>query len=168
MKCFIVVAVFFLASSTVLAASPPESRKDNAGFEKLKSLVGTWNGTMGDGKKLTLTYKLVSNGSAVMEIHDSEEHKDGMITMYYLDGKKLMMTHYCSVGNQPRMKASALTSDGKLVFSFVDGTNMSPTDMHMHSLTITFNDAERITQDWTMRSAGKDQMHAVFELARSN
>jgi uncharacterized protein with NRDE domain len=168
MKRFIAITVYFLMCSSVLAGGPPESAKSNAGFEKLKSLVGTWKGTTEDGKAVTLTYKLVSNGTAVMEINDSEEHTDGMITMYHLNGNKLMMTHYCSIGNQPRMKASALTSDGKLAFSFVDGTNMSPTDAHMHSLTITFKDHNEIAQDWTMRSAGKDQMHAQFKLVRAN
>lgn len=165
MKRFVALAVLTFFCSALFAGNPNDQKKSNEGFEKLKSLVGTWKGKSPEGE-VTLTYKLVSGGSTVMEINDSEKHKDGMVTMYHLDGNKLMMTHYCSMGNQPRMKASAVTSDGKLAFTFVDGTNMSKRDTHMHALTITFKDNNTITQDWTMHSAGKEEMHALFDLAR--
>jgi hypothetical protein len=88
-----------------------------------------------------------------------------MITMFHPDGEKLVMTHYCSMGNQPRMEAPSLTPDGKLVFTFRDGTNMTPSDPHMHALTITFHSKNSITEEWTMRSEGKDEVHAM-ELTR--
>ena len=168
MKVFTAAAVLAFFCSTVFAGNPNETGKSNEGFEKLKSLVGIWKGTTSEGKAIMLTYKLVSGGTTIMETNDSEEHKDGMITMYHLDGGKLMMTHYCSMGNQPRMKASAISTDGKLSFSFVDGTNMSKSDAHMHSLAITFKDKDHMTQEWTMRSGGKDQMHPAFEMTRAN
>ncbi|MDR4471533.1 MAG: hypothetical protein MRJ92_02410 [Nitrospira sp.] len=31
-----------------------------------------------------------------------------MTTMYYSDGDQLMLTHYCSLNNQPRMRAAAV------------------------------------------------------------
>ena len=78
-----------------------------------------------------------------------------------------MMTHYCSMGNQPRMKAAPLTKDGKLAFSFVAGTNMTKDDAHMHAMTMTFKDDDHMKQEWTMRSAGKDEMHVPFEMTRA-
>ena len=44
--------------------------------------------------------------------------------MYHLDGDRLLATHYCPQGNQPRLK---LMDDGdpkRLSFAFVDGTGM--------------------------------------------
>jgi outer membrane lipoprotein-sorting protein len=164
MKRFVALALLTLFCSALFAGNPNDASKSNEGFEKLKSLVGTWKGTMPEGT-VTLTYKLVSGGSVIMETNDSEKHKDGMITMYHLDGNTLMMTHYCSMGNQPRMRVSALTSGGKIAFTFVGGTNLAKNDAHMHALTMTFKDNNSMTQDWTMRAGGKDEIH-TFELTR--
>ena len=84
MKRLVAVAGMTLFCLSAFAGTPEKAGKGNAGFEKLKSLVGTWKGTSSDGE-ITLTYKLVSGGSTLMEINDSEMHKDGMITMYHLD-----------------------------------------------------------------------------------
>lgn len=167
MKTYFAAAVLALFCTTLFAGSPSKAAGD--GFEKLKSLVGTWKGKSPEGE-VTLTYKLVSGGSTVMEVNDSEKHKDGMVSMYTLDGGKVMMTHYCSMGNQPRMKCTGLSKDEKsLAFSFVDGGNMdAKKDAHMHALTITFKDKDTMVQNWTMRSPGKDEMHVEMEMTRVN
>ena len=41
------------------------AEKSNAGFEKLKSLAGEWEGKATDGKPVKATYKVTSGGSAV-------------------------------------------------------------------------------------------------------
>ena len=42
-----------------------------------------------------------------------------------VDGEDLMMTHYCSLKNQPRMRASMPSEHAKrLAFSFVDASNL--------------------------------------------
>ena len=161
----IVLTILLLFSTALFAGDPPSKSPAGEGFEKLKSLTGTWKGATEEGKGLSLTYKVVSAGSTVMETNNSDMHKDGMITMFHLDGDKLMMTHYCSIGNQPRMMAAPMTADGKLVFTFLDGTNMTPDDPHMHALTIMFHGKDRVTEEWTMRAGGKDQVHAM-ELTR--
>jgi hypothetical protein len=77
MKKYFAAAVFALFCTTVFAGSPSKSASE--GFEKLKSLVGTWKGKSPEGE-VTLTYKLVSGGSTVMEVNDSEKQKDGMVS----------------------------------------------------------------------------------------
>ena len=61
--------------------------------------------------------------------------KEDMITMFNLDGDRLLMTHYCACGNQPRMVASA-SPDGKTItFDFLDATNLATPDAgHMNRL----------------------------------
>jgi hypothetical protein len=164
MKRFISIllslAVIALAANTVLAQS-----KAAPGFEKLKSLVGEWQGESPEGP-VTVSYQLVSSGHSVMEIIAPGTDKS-MVTVYHLNGDKLMMTHYCSVGNQPRMSAQVPAGEIKnLSFTFVDGTNMAkPTDAHMHSLAMTFQDKDHMTQVWTLRKDGKD-MPMTFNFER--
>ena len=168
MKRTVAVMMCVFSCSLLVAGTPGDPGKENAAFEKIKSLEGTWKGTGTDGKPVTITYTLVSDGTAMMESIDSEEHKGSMITMYHCDGDKLVMTHYCSMGNQPHMRAAALTADGKLAFSCTGGTNMKKTDAHMHALTFTFKGNDAFTQDWTMQEGGKDKMHAIMTMTRAH
>jgi len=157
----LLIAVFFL----IARASEPG--KEMASMEKMKSLVGHWEGKDKEGKPIQLTYHLVSGGSTLVERMDHGEHKDGMITVYHLDGNDVMLTHYCSMGNQPRMRAVG-SDAGSISFSFVDGTNMKSEDPHMHKLTISWKDVDHIVQEWTMQSEGKDSPPIIFELERKD
>ena len=81
-----------------------------------------------------------------------------MVSVYHLDGGVLRMTHYCSAGNQPRMRAEAPSGEIKqLRFVFVDATNLAKSsDDHIRGLTLTFQDKDHITQEWAVREGGKD------------
>jgi len=152
-SCALAVFVSFLIADS--AASPQ--------LDKMKSLAGDWTGKSTDGKAIHANYKVVSGGSAVAETLVATGEPD-MLTVYHLNGGNLMMTHYCSMGNQPRMKADA--GDGKsIAFHYVDGTNMSGADAaHMNDLTITFVDANHITQEWAMKGGPMEKV--VFNLER--
>src|SRR5258705_12262767 len=71
--------------TTIGAAAPA-----NAGFEKLKTLVGTWESPMDGGKSFTMTYRLGSNGTGLME----ESGVGGMVTMDHPEGESGMLTPY--------------------------------------------------------------------------
>ena len=159
----IVLVVAAMAVSGLIAAT--ETPKTDA-FEKIKALAGVWEGTGHDGKPVKVSYTVISAGSAVMEqLEPGEEHD--MVTMYNKDGARLMMTHYCASGNQPRMRAANALADGnKISFSFVDATNLAkPTDGHMVKLVMTFPDPDHLTEEWTYRTNGKDDT-MVFNFAR--
>ncbi len=135
----------------------------DAGWEKLKSLAGDWTATV-DGKPFSVSYKVVSSGTALMETMDGSDAKQ-MVTMYHKDGPTLLMTHYCAMGNQPRMRASGL-EDGKLIFRFVDAANLaSPEDPVMSGLVMSFPDADHLVHVWTNRAGGKESQ-VRFEFAR--
>ena len=75
-------------------------------FDQLKALAGHWEGTTATGQKGEVTYEVISNGSVVMErLHPGNE--PDMITMYTLDADRILVTHYCSAGNQPTMQTAA-------------------------------------------------------------
>lgn len=112
----------------------------NAGLEKMKKLVGTWLATDKDGKptdQVQSVVKLTAGGSAVHETLFPGQPME-MVSVYTADGPNLVMTHYCVLGNQPRMKAE-LKAPNQIVFHFAGGTNLDPKkDKHMHGATLTF------------------------------
>jgi hypothetical protein len=68
-----------------------------------------------------------------------------MVSVYALDGGDLVMTHYCVLGNQPRMKADRDSSADQIHFQFAGGSNLDPAkDKHMHEATLTIIDADHI------------------------
>ena len=92
-----------------------------------------------------------------------------MITMYSLDGDRIVVTHYCSAGNQPTMQTVPLSSaTGKYDFSFVRvaGTN-SPGEGHMVALSLSIPDKDHLTQVWTFQDHGKS-MSSTFTYFRVN
>ncbi len=155
-----------LAALILLASSAAAQLKPAAGFDKLKSLVGEWEGKGEGGRLVHVSYKFVSGGSALLETL-SPSGEPEMLTVYNLDGSNLMLTHYCSSGNQPRMRAvPPATGSPELGFVFLDATNMtSPDAGHMRKLTIRFEDDNHFSQTWTWRQGGKDES-TVFHFTR--
>jgi hypothetical protein len=164
--------VLVCALATIVLAAPSRAAGGgNAGWERMKSLVGDWegnySGSMGKAP-VAISYRLVSNGTTLMETMKMSMHGEtDMITMYAQDGDRVVATHYCSEGNQPRMRAAVPAGEvGKLDFRFVDATNLpGPDAMHMDRLVVTFRGANHFTQEWTSRDKGKDDT-GVFEYAR--
>ena len=79
----------------------------NAGLEKMKKLAGTWLAADKDGKptdQVVSIIKVTAGGSAVHEtLLPGQPHE--MVSIYTANGPDLILTHYCVLGNQPRMKA---------------------------------------------------------------
>ena len=122
---------FHFAVFVVLAATCAFAQSDaQKSFDQLKTLVGTWEGKAPDGKTVQVTFRETSGGSALLS--EITGHED-MVTMFHLDGSRLMMTHYCATGNQPRMVGTA-SPDGKTFsFNFVDATNVLPSQPGTHA-----------------------------------
>jgi len=155
------ILLFLSLSLCVFAAAQemhPAARSTPA-FDQLKSLAGEWEGTKTQGFKVSLTYQVVSNGSVLMERLKSADESE-MITMYSLDGDHIVVTHYCSMGNQPTMQTPAATAaTGKYDFSFVrvSGTK-TPDEGHMVALSVTMPDKDNLTQVWTFDDHGKSMV----------
>jgi hypothetical protein len=139
----------------------PPARSTPA-FDQLKSLAGNWEGKNSSGTPVKLTYTVVSNGSVVME-HLQSMKESEMITMYTLDGDRIVVTHYCSAGNQPTMQtAPSPAASGKYDFSFVrvSGTK-TPDEGHMAALTLSIADKDHLTQTWTFDDHGKSMVDTL-------
>jgi hypothetical protein len=142
------------------------SNKPAGGFERLRTLVGEWQGTDESGKPVTSAFRLVSNGTALEETFQSENDNQ-MVTMYTPDGSRVALTHYCSKGNQPKMESPAVTATSdEFAFTFTGATNLaSPEDTHLHHLVLRIDDAEHFTETWTIHEKGHDTKR-VFKFTR--
>jgi hypothetical protein len=139
-------------------------------FEKMKSLVGTWKGKASHGESevfdASVTYRLTGGGSALVEtLFPGTPHE--MVTVYTRDGDSILLTHYCTMGNQPRMRCTPTADLSTLKFDFVDGGNMtSVNDPHMHSLVMTFDGPDKLGESWSMYEDGKPTSKAKFAMER--
>jgi hypothetical protein len=160
------LALLATASSVVADPHTMPQIKASASLEKMKQLVGTWTGSggdMGDGK-MEVQYRLTSGGSAVIEtLAPGTPHE--MTSVYYDEGGKLAMTHYCMLGNHPMMK---LTKESANELLLEAGAKDLADQPHMHTLALTFVNRDSIEQKWSMKEPGKEGHSSVFKLHRKS
>jgi len=162
MKSFRVAISALLLLIATAAVADSNSQKT---FDTLKTLAGSWEGKAMEGRPVQVSFRVTSGGSALMSEILGEED---MVSMFHMDGDRLLMTHYCAVGNKPRM-VGTVSPDGKVVtFDFLDATNViSSQPGHMQHAVFTMIDADHHTEDWTfMNQDGKQQQHEHFDLQR--
>jgi hypothetical protein len=164
--CVAVVVASCLASRVALCRSGDDKKDSPAAeqFEALKRLSGTWESDKSeDGKPQSVVFRTTSGGSMVMEtMFPGSKHE--MVNTYHLDGDKLMATHYCAMGNQPRMRSSGGDSND-LKFDFVDCTNQKEGQGCMGGLELII-DGDKLTEKWSFRTDGKMGEAETFEFHR--
>ncbi len=144
-------------------------------FDKLKTLAGSWVGQLTtfppepsvNGSFAQFSLRVTSRGNALVHELALSGLPDHPVTMFYLDGDRLLLTHYCDAGNRPRM-VGKISPDGKtLEFQFLDlsGGNQKG---HMDHAVFTFIDENHHTEDWTYMMPGDKPMRAHFDLQRTN
>lgn len=139
-------------------------------IEQMKPLAGTWE--MKDDKGQTVTaavFSVGSGGSAIREImFPGSPHE--MTNIYTMDGPTLLMTHYCAMGNQPHLRATAGNTPGVIALRFDSVSNLRSADEHyMGELTITIKDKNHITEEWRSFTGGKlADENVKFDLTRKN
>jgi hypothetical protein len=143
-------------------------------FEKMKTLAGSWQGNMTttpqvagtEGKLVQIALRVTSSGNALMHEMTVTGMPDDPLTMFYVEGERLLLTHYCDAGNRPRMEGK-ISADGKILeFDFIDlvGGNQKG---HMHHAVFTMIDADHHTEDWTYMLPGDKPLRAHFDLQRA-
>jgi len=177
---FIVLMSLTAAAFAQTPAATTEPNDAQKAFTELKALAGKWDATITTEPKMPqidqggpaqVTMRVTSRGnSLVHEMYDPQHpnepsHFDHPVTMFYVDGDRLVLTHYCDAGNRPRMAARA--SDGKTIeFDFVDVTgNMK--HGHMEHALFTFIDADHHTEDWTFMMPGDKPVRAHLDMKRA-
>ena len=117
MKFLRLVLPIALLLITTAAFADSDAQKS---FDQMKTLAGNWEGPvtvvppqpdMSSDKPIHVLLRTTSRGNAL--VHEMQEagtpedptRYDHPVTMFYLDGDRLLLTHYCDAGNRPRMVA---------------------------------------------------------------
>lgn len=116
------------------APSAPAPELDaRAAWERLaRELPGVWTATTEAGAPLEVRYRLLSRGSALLELFGAAAERQ-TLSVYHPDGRGLMLTHYCAQGNQARLRASAATPE-RITFEYEGVTNLGPDQSVMRTL----------------------------------
>ena len=169
MKIGLSALLCFAASS--FAGEPPEmTNSRSAELERVAMLAGTWKGVtnMGQGEQeIVVAYRVTGGGSTVIETcNPGTPHE--MISIYHDDvNDRLTMTHYCMLGNQPRMNLRD-SGDASLSLSLSDGSSLATSgEPHMRALRLEFAAEDAITHHWTMYEEGRKKMVHSFALTRA-
>jgi len=172
MKSRIAISLLFVWSSlcgVVFAQSDAQKS-----FNKLKTLEGSWEARVAtfppapeiEGKVMQVSLRVTSMGNAIVHEAKGAGRPDDPITMLYMDGDRLLLTHYCDAGNRPRM-VGTMSPDGKTVeFEFLDIAGSTKFG-HMHHALFTFIDANHHIEDWTYMEPGDKLIRAHFDLQRT-
>jgi hypothetical protein len=137
----VTTAAVGLAQDNPPKASAAQSDAKKA-FEKMKTLAGSWQGTVMD-IPINFTIRAASSGSAIL--HEGDTSGGGPpkheITMFYVEGDRLLATHYCDAGNRSRWEGK-MSPDGKAIaFGFLDVAG--PTrGGYLKDMVITMLDAD--------------------------
>jgi len=174
----IMLPVVLISLSTVVAFAQSDAQKS---FTQLKTLAGTWQGPvtvvppqpeMGDGTHTQVSLRVTSRGNAIVhEMYepgkpDDPTRYDHPLTMLYLDGDRLLLTHYCDAGNRPRMTGTVSPDGKKVEFEFLDVSGSTQYG-HMHHAVFTVIDANHHIEDWTYMMPGDKPVHAHLDLTRA-
>jgi hypothetical protein len=165
----ILLAATILAGAAGLSADDGPTRPSTdaaAAFARMKTLAGEWQADTETGKA-RLSYELTAGGSALVE-RETAEKMPPMLTVYHLDGARLILTHYCAAGNQPRMAAERYDGGrGVVEFKFLDATGMaSPAAGHMHNAALRFIDDDHLESQWQFFENGRLKFTEKIQFTR--
>ena len=156
---YLLIAGLLLASAAGVAGNPKSGQPDAAAaFARLKALVGEWEADTKEMGKAHNSYELIANGSVLLERESFAGDKDKtMLSAYHLDGNRLILTHYCMAGNQPRLQLQSFyPASGEMEFVFLDGTNLSsPNTGHMHQVKLRVAGSGSLESNWQFFENGK-------------
>jgi hypothetical protein len=168
MKRRTLLLLLLVCTALVFADEHKSAVAANPQFDKMKTLDGSWVGAFVEGGKeypATTRFMTVSDGSALMAWL-GEGTPEEMITIFHMDGKELMGTHYCASHTQPRFIAVPSGDPNRVVFQFKDGTNIGEHDGHMTAVTFIFDGADHHMEDWTYMDKHGKESTSRFDFKR--
>ncbi len=151
------------------AGKPVASTDGQAALDLMKTLAGTWKGSIttdnpawSTDKPMPLSIRVASHGNALI-------HELGTggpeVTVFYLENGRLALMHYCDFGNRPHLVARP-GNDGKTIE--FDLAEFSGSDQigHVSHGVFTVIDSNHHVEDWIFIPAGSKPVHAHMEFMR--
>lgn len=151
------------------AGKPVPGPDGQAAFETLKTLAGTWQGSIttdspawATDKPIPLSIRLASHGNALVHELDTGGPE---ITVFYLEDGRLALIHYCDFGNRPHMVALPSTDKKTVEFNLAEFSGSDQMGHVSHGV-FTIIDANHHVEDWTFMPTGSKPVHAHIDFRR--
>ena len=158
MMAKLILLASFLALTTIHGADQTNAR---AAFTQLQTLVGEWEGKTEAGRVLKVSYRLTAAGTVLVETWTLGPQRESL-TLYHMDNESLIATHYCPVGNQPRLRLKEGGKPSLLIFEFVSATNLSkPEVAHQHRFEMELLEANSFARSETYLENGKGESERI-------
>jgi hypothetical protein len=112
--------------------------------------------------------RLIAGGHVLQSTSFEAHPGETMLTTYQLDGDRLLLTHFCVAGNTPRLLATAIEDEGRLVeLTFLDGANLPSRETgHMDRVVYRIPDRDRMISQWTWYQDGRERWLEEITLER--
>lgn len=152
MKARLVLLIGFVALTAVDGADPVNAR---AVFGQLQTLAGEWEGKTETGRVLKISYRLTANNTVLVETWTLGPQRESL-TLYHMDNESLIATHYCPIGNQPRLRLKEGGSASLFVFEFISATNLpKPEVAHQHRFELEILEPNSVARSETYLENGE-------------
>jgi hypothetical protein len=153
-RAFLCACFPVLTACATTDASTPDREGAQAQFKMLCSLEGDWITPPGfDAQRFVTSFRVTCNGSVVEETLFKGTPRE-VISMYCLDGERLMQTHYSICESQTRMVARDGGQPGEIAFEFMDATAQAARGRlpvgsdHMYSMRMLIKDHDHVEEWW--------------------
>jgi len=134
-------------------------------FDQMKAMAGTWQGTIMN-IPINVTIRLASSGTAILHeaTTDGGRPPNHEITMFYVEGDRLIATHYCDAGNRARFEGK-ISPDGKTSeFDFLDVVGNTKGGLVKRMAFTIVDENKHIVEFTFIRPDGKTmELRGVFE-----
>jgi len=170
MRKLTILIILAAAATVVSAQEMPMPKLSGAqsdaqkAFEKLKTLAGSWQGSV-MGMSIQTTIRVTSRGNAILHEATSSGMPDHPITMIYVDGDRLLLTHYCDSGNRPRMEGKVSPDGNSVEFTLIDITGYTEKGF-MNRVAFTIVDGNHHNEESTWMLPGNKSFRAAVALQR--
>ena len=146
--------IFFAGCLALTALDGADQANARLAFAQLQTLVGEWEGKTDAGRVLKVSYRLVANNTVLVETWTLGPQREAL-TLYHMDNESLIATHYCPLGNQPRLRLKEAGSASSFTFEFVSATNLPKPGMaHQHQFEIEILQANSFARSETYMENG--------------
>lgn len=165
MRLALALCLLIVSSLAGCASSKPLPPQAAPDLSLIRQLEGRWVSEPNEqGKREEVLYRVVSGGTAVEEtLFPGEPYE--MVSIYVAERDGLKLTHYCSLGNQPEMKAREY-KDGRLHFAFSGGNVDTANDHHIHEMVLVLQNARQIEQQWVSHKNGAEEHRKIIKLQK--